>query len=318
MSAYQYIGQAGMFWTVDKDLTREDADSLSVSKLGPYADLQEICPHRGDVLDDFPDYQVVRATLRQKPGKMGLLQVELFYASDNSGTGGTTPKPKSRRFNLQWRELNVPLFDGFFAAFGSDIQVALLHCWMQEPNSTLKDAYKTNVPTLTGTTGMYAVSYTETTLTGGTLSVAKRIRCGVQSYKISMPVMLIVELFTKEPIDVPPPIIATTAVLKARFPRIGNNVNASGTSAVAPSAKYWPVPVAGGTYSWICFGRKIDDGDKCWTVTWEWQGALPPQGLLNAAWGVAGAAFDPLYYPAVATTIPAGAPSAAKAAKKAL
>ena len=186
--------------------------------------------------------------------------------------------------------------NGFYQAFGSDINVALLQCWQSEPDPALKAAWKTNVPVLYGTTGSFQCKYTVTELTGETLDVAKRILAGQTSYRIAMPVVLIVERFVREPIDIPLPKVVTTENLAARFPRIGNNVNNT-RGRLLPSAKYFPTAPSG-AYQWICFGRNVEDSDKGWTVTWEWQGALPPLGFLGrTVWG-ANAAFDPKYYPA--------------------
>ena len=318
MSSYKLVkavGQAAFWETFKTRIKSADAFEAELTKTGSYDELLANIPLRGDVLSGWGGYSVTSAVLDRHAGQMGTLVINLVGGPWTGDSAGGPDQALSRKIHLKWREINVGLFDGYYKAFGSDVNVALLQCWQSEPDPALKATYQVNTPVLYGSVGSYVCKYVVQTLTDSTLALAKRILAGETSYKIAMPVVVIVERFSLEPSEVKGPFVATSDQLKFRFPRIANNtLNRRGQAQghVFPSAKYIPTANQLGTaYQWICLGVEVEDGEKGWTRTWEWQGALPPQGCLGNAWG-SGKAFDPNYYPPSAqvppgATLPQGA-----------
>lgn len=274
----------GSFWdAADVEVVREDGREITLTRHGTYQELFDAQPRRGQELDGWERFPVVRSTLKRKPGGMGTLVIIMGGGGDdNEDEDGVV----SRRVKLSWREIQAPLTDGYYAVFGSSISVALVNAWRNEPDAALKAAYKFRNPVMYGSDGIYTVQYEVTELTGENLDLAKRIECGMESYSIWMPVVGITEQCAKEPRAVVVPMIVSAAALKAKYAR-----------------KYIPLVAAGtgNAYSYMLQQHEVAENDKGWSVVKEYIGALAPQGALGAAWG-AGKAFDPKYYPADSAT----------------
>ena len=267
-----------------------DGDTAVMTKVGLYTALKAIMPASGDVLAGWTDYFVDTCHLSKRPGGMGKLTVNLHYESSSNGSGGPFGFV-SRKLALTWRQEDGGLWDGRYTTFGSDITISNIQMWRSEPNATLRAAYKFNNPVLFGSNGSYAITYTVVELAGNDLALAKRIDAGQTGHMLYMPVLSVTERYTKEPKLTPPPRIVTAAALKAAYP---------------PPKQHKVIPtVCPGTstaYQYMLTRSDAQQDDRGWTVTKEWLGSVPPNGKLSAAWGN-GAAFDPLFYPAAASSV---------------
>lgn len=278
----------GSWWAnCDLIVEREDGRSLTLNRTGTYEELFAMQPRRGDTLDGFEGYPVQRSTITRKPG--GMAKMTVLLGGNGQDANDDEEGVVSRRVKLGWREIQAPLTDGFYQAFGSSIMVSLLNAWRAEPDAALKAQYKFRNPVMYGSNDIYTVQYEETALEGDAIEAAKRMECDVQSYSVFMPLVFVAEQRSKEPIARFVPQICTGAVLKAKYNRRYIPLRAPGN--------------VGSLYSYMLVKYDVDETDKGWSVSKEYLGALPPTGLLGVLWQ--GKAFDPKYYPDSQATIDA-------------
>lgn len=218
-----------------------EADTCVRTFTGPYEDLLQAVPARGEPMSGTGDNMLVQdATLTRAKGNMGVLAVNLIGASPSSGFAGSGPlrvTVERDRVPVQKDLRTHPMFDSEEGEYPIDAAGwAKIDRWQNEPDPVLKGTFKYKDD-----------SGVEQVLDDAQIAYAGRVLKGGQSYNLYAPIVRKTSVFSGDPGPGDEPGYREDPQVSVSFPD---------------------------GYQWLKTAcREIQQQDKSWQRTEEWTGA---------------------------------------------